>query len=348
MTQPDSIEALTAQLRSDIAEIWAAVLAAQAGVATEWFTTTPAVRQHRLKELESTLRALADRADEIAARHVTTMVQTAYEYGAFTASVTSDRALTASRATQAMRTVTSFSGIDVNAITVLAQDTYDDLLRATTSMRQSTKVTVRRIARETIRAKLYEGMTAQQAGVKLAATLVDDGVTAIVYANGRRVGLSTYTDMVARTKSALAYQEGMFNQAEALGVGWMEIMDGPGCGWTSHDDPRKADGLIVPLAEARLYPISHPNCRRASSCRPDVESAADAAAASPTTPMGQTADQKAAADLYDAVASRRPQRTSTTRQAAQRTNIDLSDGVLTSPAAQRHAARVAKRATPLA
>ncbi|WP_372403197.1 hypothetical protein [Sanguibacter suaedae] len=76
-------------------------------------------------------------------------------------------------------------------------------------------------------------------------------MTAVTYANGRKIGLSTYTDMVVRTKTVMAYQEGAFNQAEALGVEWMEIFDGAACEWTSQDDLQKDNGMIVTLASTR-------------------------------------------------------------------------------------------------
>lgn len=43
----------------------------------------------------------------------------------------------------------------------------------------------------------------------------------------------------------------------------VRIFDGDGCGLRSHDDPRKADGMVVPLAEMADIPsLAHPNCVR--------------------------------------------------------------------------------------
>lgn len=329
MTQPDAIEALSAELRKDIAAVWAAMVASQTALANDWYLLIPAVRVSRLAEFERVLRDLADQADAIAARHVTAIMKGAYEVGAFTAATTAE-------ASSGARVVAAFGGIDVNAITVLAQDTYQDLLQATQYVRESTKDTVRMMARDQVRAKLYEGKTAIQSGKDLATQLLDEGITSVTYKNGRRVGLDVYSEMVARTKSAIAYQEGMFNQAAALGVKYMELMDGPGCGLSSHDDPVKANGLILPLEEARQYPISHPNCRRSSSCRADLETAEDVAAASPTEPMGQTAAQKKAAADYADAQARAPKRTARASKATAKTTSMTRDGVTQSAAERAH------------
>lgn len=335
MTQPDSIEALTAAVRNDVDAIWVFIVAEQDRLMREWWGMTPPVRANRLKELQAIVSRLGDQVDALAAASVLASTQVAYEVGAFAMAISS-------------RTAASFSTVDANTIAALAQDTMDDLLRGTQGMRESSRELVRTMSRDWVRAKIYTGMTAEQAGVRLAADLADRTITSVVYADGRRVGLSTYTDMVLRTKTATAYQEGSFNQAEALGIGWMEIFDGAGCGWTSHDDPQRANGLIVPLEEARLFPLSHPNCRRSSSGRIDIDSADDAARAQPSPSDAQRADQAAAERARAEAYARRPRRVSLDRQVdrARATNIDLAGGVLGSKAAQRHAALVAKRATP--
>lgn len=71
-------------------------------------------------------------------------------------------------------------------------------------------------------------------------------------------------ETIARTEMAYAAQAGAHERYEERGVRHVEIIDGPGCGWTSHDDPDKADGSIRTISEARMHPLSHPNCRRVS------------------------------------------------------------------------------------
>lgn len=335
MTQPDSIEDLTAQLRADVTAVWAWIVREQDELLREWWGLVPAVRVNRLAELEAAVRALGDQVDTLAATHVLTATQAAYEIGSFTVAAT-------------LGTPAAFAAIDANTIAALAKDTMADILLATRGMDESAKAFTRTMTRDWVRAKIYTGLTAEQAGVRLAAELLPNGITAITYANGRKVGLSTYTDMVMRTKTAMAYQEGVFNQAAALGVEWMEIFDGADCGWTSHDDLQKGNGMIVTLAQAREYPISHPNCRRSSSPRIDISSAADAKRARATTTEAQRADQEAAEQARAAAYARQPRRVSLDRQVAarRRTNVDLAAGVVGSKAAARNATLTRRVAPP--
>ena len=48
-----------------------------------------------------------------------------------------------------------------------------------------------------------------------------------------------------------------------MGAKLVAVIDGPDCGWISHDDPDKADGTIRTMAAALQYPKAHPNCVRA-------------------------------------------------------------------------------------
>lgn len=315
----DSIEDLTRALLADLAAVHARILDEITDLATRWYGYPPPMRLFRLRQLERELYALADEADSIAARQILQAIHTAYGVGAWSTALT-------------LTVGAEFSGVDVDAVTHLAQDTMDDLLRATQGMREDVKAIVRDLARDETRAKLYTGQTAVQAGRDLAAALRERGVTAVVYADGRHVSLPTYAEMVVRTKTAEAYQEGGLNQGERLGVDWWEILDGPECGWTSHDDPRKATGMIVPLAEARAYPIAHPNCRRVATPRPDLASA-DGSPTAPT-PLDKVAAIRAAADAAQQAAQRAVVASATPVRAS--TGLDLTAGVAVSAAARRH------------
>lgn len=41
-----------------------------------------------------------------------------------------------------------------------------------------------------------------------------------------------------------------------------DILDGDGCGWTSHDDPDTAHGSTRTLSDVDAHPVAHPNCVR--------------------------------------------------------------------------------------
>lgn len=216
MTQPDAIEAMSRQLRDDVDAVWLRILAEQDELARVWGDLPGPVRVHRLLLMQAHIRDLADSADELAAQWVTSSAHTAYEAGAWATAT-------------AAATGAAFTTADLDAVTFLAQDLMGDLLAATQGVRESVKTLVRDLTRDWIRNKLYTGLTAEQAGTQLAATLAERGVSAITYANGRRVGLSTYTDMAVRTKTAEAYQIGGFNQGDRLGIEWWEVMDGVNC-----------------------------------------------------------------------------------------------------------------------
>jgi len=256
----DSIQALTAQLRADLTHVWDRIAASVAALEADWPTTGPAARRAMLLRLQAHIAALADAADEIAARHVLAGVRDAYLLGGHATALTVGAAALSS------------TGVDLEAITVLAGDTHADLLAATTHIRASTKDLIRTLARDHVADRLYTGQTAVQAGRDLAKALQAKSVSAIVYKDGSRHGLAEYSEMVLRTKTAEAYQVGGFNQAAGFKVKYVEVMDGPGCGWTSHDDTQLANGMILTLDAARAYPTSHPNCRRVTMARPDVKS----------------------------------------------------------------------------
>ncbi len=155
-------------------------------------------------------------------------VQGACEIGAWTTAVSTGTSAT-------------FAAVDVDAVTHIATDAMDPLPRATRGAREDVKVMIREVVRDRVRAKVVIGQTAVDADRDLAAELAERGVTAVTCSDGRRVTRPQYAEMVVRTKTAEAHQEGGFNQGERLGIEWWEVMDGPGCGWSSHDAPQTAD-----------------------------------------------------------------------------------------------------------
>ena len=69
--------------------------------------------------------------------------------------------------------------------------------------------------------------------------------------------------LIARTEIAIATNQAAAQMFAAEGENKVETLDGPECGWDGHDDPQRASGRIVMLAEAERTPISHPRCVRA-------------------------------------------------------------------------------------
>jgi hypothetical protein len=68
---------------------------------------------------------------------------------------------------------------------------------------------------------------------------------------------------IARTETANVYNHLALSGYNAGGIASVLVFDGRDCGWTSHEDPDKANGTIRTLVEARQHVIAHPNCGRA-------------------------------------------------------------------------------------
>lgn len=183
------------------------------------------------------------------------------------------------------------------AMTSLAVDTYADFLARSLEAKRVSEVfvrVVREASSEEIPKIAMGGRTARQVARQLEAKLVGRyGVDTVTYANGARVPVGVYAEMVARTKSGVAYNSGSLNQWHQDGVGYVEVMDGAACGWSSHDDPDKANGTVRSVVDASGHMLSHPNCRRGFGARPDVTTDAEAKAAQPTTTVEQRTDQAA-------------------------------------------------------
>lgn len=285
MSQPDQVTNLTAALREDIHRAWALIHEELDILAREWPTILAPVRAHRLSVFQVRTLAAMRRLDVQAAADIDAALSIAYRTGAWTAALVGGAEAT-------------FSSISPAVAAAFARDTLSDVLAATRGVDESVKALIRELGRDQILRAVYTGTTATKAGADLRAVLDHFGIHAVTYADGRKVGLPQYTDMLLRTKTTEAYQAGMLDLGEENGWDWWELMDGPDCGLTSHDDPVKANGMIVTLDVARAHPSSHPNCLRASSPRPDIESVAQAEAAEPMNPEAFAAlQERAAADV---------------------------------------------------
>lgn len=69
---------------------------------------------------------------------------------------------------------------------------------------------------------------------------------------------------IARTETRIAENQGMASSFNQQGYHVVDITDGPGCGWTSHDDSLTANGRRVEVEEWMNQPIAHPNCVRSA------------------------------------------------------------------------------------
>ena len=173
------------------------------------------------------------------------------------------------------------------ALVSLASDTYADFLGRSQQAGQTSArfaAAVRRGARVEVPKGVAGGRTPEQAGRRLAERLRARGIHAVTYADGSRHTVGEWAHVAAVTKSGVAANVGTLNRSVEAGSPWVEVFDGPGCGWGSHNDGDKAGGSIRHATEAQSHPLSHPRCRRAFGPRPDVRTQRDAKLAEPVGP----------------------------------------------------------------
>lgn len=171
-----------------------------------------------------------------------------------------------------------FALLHRDAMQALAEQTWSDVLRSTRFLTRDTKATIRKLAEDQAARVLLGEATASKAGADLAAAVREStDLLTIRYRNGSRHAISSWSDTLARTSTALSYQEGTLVQCEADGFEFLELFDGPGCCvGPGHDVGPFANGLVLTVAEVRANPIAHPRCARSASPRPDIASTAAA------------------------------------------------------------------------
>jgi hypothetical protein len=302
--QPDEVRAVAAEAVAAVEGAWARVLGAEQAIQQLIRSGRTAGLAALVRELRSATAAAQQATEDAAVRLAREGVPAAYALGGIKATA---------------RVVFGWDQAHVEAVTALAQDTYADLLAASQQMGRSSAALIRQIreAAAQIGPTIREGETAQRLGRRLADGLARRGVTAVVYRDGSRHGIRDYMDVVARTKTAVAYNEGAFAQIGRAEIGWVELFDGTGCGLDAHGVLPMANGMIMPLAEARNHPIAHPRCQRSFGARPDITTAAQAKTAALSTTPEQRADQAAfEAARAAATAARAQNRAAARRRAA--------------------------------
>jgi hypothetical protein len=80
---------------------------------------------------------------------------------------------------------------------------------------------------------------------------------------GDRAARQYRAETIARTETKMAQNRSSTAAYRASDVvEALTCYDGDDCGWTEHDDPNKADGMVVSFDEADEYPLAHPRCVR--------------------------------------------------------------------------------------
>ncbi|MEU8968975.1 hypothetical protein AB0D11_06805 [Streptomyces monashensis] len=178
------------------------------------------------------------------------------------------------RAAETLGVTFTWTTFHRDALQSLAADSYADFLRRSEEAeRMATQFyrAARDAARREVPLLAAGNTTAKQAAKNLADRLATrHGLTYVVYRNGARVPVRAWAEAATLTKSAVAYNAGTLNRTRQAGVSVVEVFDGFDCGWTSHQDPDKANRTLRTVEEAADWPISHPRCRRGFGPRPDA------------------------------------------------------------------------------
>lgn len=181
-------------------------------------------------------------------------------------------------------------GFDPSMVTAetverLASTGWDDLLAATTHVEAATKQALRRITRNEVGMSVLAGEpgVAASRSAESAARDVDQILT-VTYSNGAVHSVADYVDTATRTTTIGIFNAGGFDLARGNDVAWMEVFDGPDCGWTEHDDPDLADGTVRHIDDCEENDSAHPRCARSFAPRPDITNAQEAADAAVYTP----------------------------------------------------------------
>ncbi len=162
------------------------------------------------------------------------------------------------------------------AINVLVNDTFTDVgnglkqarqsfidkintQNATERLSTSQKVLIRTKGKSLVTQQLLTGLTDVGDTAKLLRDeLWAEGIT-IIDRSGRKWGMESYTRMLVRTKSAMAYNAGSLGKYKDEGVDRVLVFDGV------DDDSicSAANGEVWSIKYAEKHVIAHPNCRRA-------------------------------------------------------------------------------------
>lgn len=257
----------------------------------------PRIRD-RLESYQKEIRAYQAVVVEEAA-HMVALVQGQYANGMVIAAATLNRPTTWSQGHRAV-------------LAQLANDTYEDFLAASVEAGRTTQTfarEIRRVAREEMPFQATGGNTAQQVARNMRRRLEDEfRISSVTYRDGSVHDIGEYTRMASRTKGRVAFNSGSVNGYYEAGVEYLEVFDGPTCGWSTHKDPVKANGKIKTIEECSTYLISHPNCRRSFGARPDVTKA-NAASAKPMQDLTPYIDEAQQAAILEDVARTQRSRT---------------------------------------
>lgn len=98
----------------------------------------------------------------------------------------------------------------------------------------------------------------------------------VVYANNARHPVDAWARAAITWQAVTTANTAAARTAlDELDVQFVEISDGETCGWTSHDDPDRANRTLRTVQDALAHPSAHPHCARELLPRLDLRGRTD-------------------------------------------------------------------------
>lgn len=91
----------------------------------------------------------------------------------------------------------------------------------------------------------------------------DHPLDTVVYANNSRHPVDAWARAAVTWQAVTTANTAAARTAlDELGTEWLEVRDGPACGWASHNDPDLANRTLRTVQDALAHPTSHAHCVR--------------------------------------------------------------------------------------
>lgn len=85
----------------------------------------------------------------------------------------------------------------------------------------------------------------------------------VIYANNARHPVDSWASTAITWQAVTTANTAAARTAlDELDVHYLEVSDGPQCGWLEHEDPDRANRTLRTVQDALAHPAAHPNCSR--------------------------------------------------------------------------------------
>lgn len=155
-----------------------------------------------------------------------------------------------------------------DAITTASAQYYADLIgRIREALRR---------ARAFLRAAQDAARDSLSARIDTRALRRDHPLDTVIYANNARHPVDSWASAAITWQAVTTANSGAARTAlDELGTQFVEVRDGKGCGWETHESEDKADRTIRTVQDALAHPTSHPHCVREFLPRMDIAGRTD-------------------------------------------------------------------------